>query len=44
MKSTRKNVVAVVMILALMLAGCGKEVVMKEFTSEDQTVSKYQDE
>ncbi len=40
MKNTRKNVVTVVMILALMLTGCGsKEVVMKEFTSEDQTVS-----
>ena len=40
MKSTRKNVVTVVIILALMLVGCGsKEVVMKEFTSDDQTVS-----
>ena len=40
MKSIRKNVLAVVMILALMLVGCGsKEVVMKEFTSDDQTVS-----
>ena len=40
MKNTRKKAVAVVIILALMLVGCGsKEVAMKEFTSDDQTVS-----
>lgn len=40
MKNTRKKAVAVVIILSLMLVGCGsKEVVMKEFTSDDQTVS-----
>lgn len=40
MKIVRRNVVVTIMILVLMLAGCGsKEVVMKEFMSEDQTVS-----
>lgn len=40
MNAVRKNMAAVIMILALTLAGCGgKEVVMKEFTSKDQTVS-----
>lgn len=40
MKMMRQRAVITVMILALLLAGCGsKEVVMKEFTSEDQTVS-----
>ena len=45
MKSTRKNVVTVVIILALMLVGCGsKEVVMKIFTSDDQTVRIWMNE
>ncbi len=41
MKNRKKTaIITAVMILALMLAGCGsKEVVMKKFTSEDQTVS-----
>ena len=45
MKCTRKNVVAVVIILALMLVGCGsKEVFMKIFTSDDQTVRIWMNE
>lgn len=40
MKRVTRSVMAVVVTLALMLAGCGNtEVVMKEFTSEDGTVS-----
>ena len=40
MKRMTRNVIAAAIMLALMLAGCGnKEVVMKEFTSEDETVS-----
>lgn len=40
MKNLRKDVIIVTMALILALVGCGsKEVVMKEFTSEDQTVS-----
>ena len=40
MRNLKKNAVAVIMILMFVLVGCGsKEVIMKEFTSEDQTVS-----
>ncbi len=40
MKRVMKSVMAAVVMLTLMLAGCGNtEVVMKEFTSEDGTVS-----
>ncbi|MDE7131580.1 MAG: DUF1266 domain-containing protein [Lachnospiraceae bacterium] len=40
MKRRARNVIAAAIMLALVLAGCGsKEVVMKEFTSEDETVS-----
>lgn len=40
MKKMMRNMVTVVVVLTLMLVGCGsKEVVMKEFTSKDQTVS-----
>ena len=44
MKSTRKKIVAVVIILALMLVGCSKEVVMKEFVSDNQTISIWMNE
>ena len=40
MKRMTRNIIAAAIMLALLLAGCGnKEVVMKEFTSEDETVS-----
>lgn len=40
MKKTVRNMVAVAVMLALMLTGCGsKEVVMKEFTSNDGIIS-----
>lgn len=40
MRNLRKNVMIVITALMLALVGCGsKEVVMKEFSSEDQTVS-----
>ena len=40
MKKTGKAVVMIVMMLAIVLVGCGsKEVVWKEFTSQDGTVS-----
>lgn len=45
MKKTKRTLVMLVMILAMVLAGCGgKEVVMKEFTSEDGSVSVQMDE
>lgn len=45
MKKLRKTALALVMILAMMLAGCGsKEITMKEFTSEDGSVSINMDE
>lgn len=40
MKKTVRNMMAVAVMLALMLTGCGsKEVVMKEFTSDDGIIS-----
>ena len=39
MKNIRRSMVLVAAILALILTGCGGEVVMKEFTSADETVS-----
>ncbi len=45
MKRIRRSVIAVVLMFALMLAGCGsKEVVMKEFTSKDGIISIQLDE
>lgn len=40
MKKVTRNIIAAAIMLTLVLAGCGnKEVVMKEFTSADETVS-----
>lgn len=39
MKNVRRSMVLVAAVLALMLTGCGGEVVMKEFASADETVS-----
>lgn len=39
MKKARRSIVLVAATLALMLTACGGEVVMKEFTSADETVS-----
>lgn len=39
MRKVRRSMVLVAAVLALILTGCGGEVVMKEFTSADETVS-----
>ena len=45
MKRSKKALLMLVMMLALVLAGCGsKEVTMKEYTSSDGTVSINMDE